>query len=268
MRVRGQTIADDGFEKNVAEKMPKVKWQEELGSPGSEVLPEKDDQLEASPDGRVREGISEKEIPFPPPPVREKEERPDVSSLIEDLQAELLTLGKAKRALELDLISDRKTIFRLTEENRELRTQVESLKKEIQRLKELETEALYLREENGDALEKIGALREELRSIRGALESAIKERDGLLARIHSLESQAEEREILRIRGKLKEREAFHFAEENRELRARLEGLLSENLDLERKYEEVKRSFLEIRESLALLRDSCKTNLYSLAENPE
>jgi len=44
--------------------------------------------------------------------------------------------------------------------------------------------------------------------------------------------------------------------------------LTQNIDLERKYEEVKRSFHEIRESLTLLRDSCKTNLYNLSETPE
>jgi hypothetical protein len=45
-------------------------------------------------------------------------------------------------------------------------------------------------------------------------------------------------------------------------------MLGENIDLERKYGEIKRSFNEIRESLTFLRDSCKTNLYNLSESPE
>jgi predicted nuclease with TOPRIM domain len=67
---------------------------------------------------------------------------------------------------------------------------------------------------------------------------------------------------------LKEREASHFSEENRELRSKLEETLTQNMDLERKYEAVRKSFNEVRESLILLRDSCKTNYYNLSEIPE
>jgi len=268
MRIRSQTAADDGFEKNVAEKMPKVRKEEEFSPPEVEIQPRKEDHEEIRPEVRSQEREVEKEVTLPPFQSRGREKPLDVSGLIEDLHMQLLTLGKTKRALEMDLASDRKTIFQLAQDNKELRSQLEDLNKEIQGLREYQTETLYLREENADALERIRDLQQQSRGLKESLESTTQERDETLGRIRALESQIEEKELVWIKGKLKEREASYFAEENKELRARLEEMLTQNIDLERKYEEVKRSFHEIRESLTLLRDSCKTNLYNLSENPE
>ena len=268
MRVRGQTVADDGFDKNVAEKMPKVKRQEEFSPPEVEIQPLEEDYQTIRPELRSQEPEIEKEVILPPPQSRERDKHLDVSGLIEDLHTQLLTLGKTRRALEMDLASDRKTIFQLAQDNKGLRSQLEDLNKEIQKLKEFQAETLYLREENADALERIRDLQQQSRGLKESLESTTQERDETLGRIHALESQIEEKELLWIKGKLKEREATYFAEENRELRARMEEMLAQNIDLERKYEEIKRSFNEIKESLTLLRDSCKTNLYNLSENPE
>jgi chromosome segregation ATPase len=268
MRVRGQTVADDGFDKNVAEKMPKVKKEEEVPLPEVEIQPLKEDLQEVRPEVRSQEEETEKEVILPRFVSRESNKHSDVSGLIEDLHIQLLTLGKTKRALEMDLASDRKTILQLAQDNKELRSQLDDLNKEIQRLSEFQAETLYLKEENADALERIQDLQQESRGLRESLESTTQEREETLGRIRALESQIEENELLRIKGKLKEREASHFAEENRELRVRLEEMLAQNIDLERKYEEIKRSFNEIRESLTLLRDSCRTNLYNLSEPPE
>jgi DNA repair exonuclease SbcCD ATPase subunit len=269
MKGRGQTITDDGFDKNVAEKMPKVKGQEEFSPPTDiEVQPLKEDPQEIHSEVRLQEGGVAQDVLFSPSQSREKEKKLDVSRLIEDLHTQLLTLGKTRRTLEMDLASDRKTIFQLAQDNRGLRDQLEDLNKEIRGLKGAQTETHYLREENADALERIQDLQQQLRSVKEALELTTQERDEGLGRIRGLESQFEEKELLWIKGKLKEREATHFAEENRELRARLEEMLAQNIDLERKYEEIKRSFNEVRESLTLLRDSCKTNLYNLSELPE
>jgi chromosome segregation ATPase len=267
MRGRGQTVVDDGFDKNVAEKMPKVKRPEELSPPEVESQPLEEDRQEIRPEVRSQGPEGEKEIVLPLPQSKERDKHLDVSGLIEDLQTQLLTLGKTRRALEIDLASDRKTIFQLAQDNKELRSQLEDLNKEIQGLSEFQAETLYLREENADALERIRDLQQESRGLRESLESTTQEKDEALGRIRALESQIEEKELLWIKGKLKEREASYFAEENRELRARLEEMVAQNIDLERKYEEIKRSFNEIRESLTLLRDSCKTNLYNLSENP-
>jgi chromosome segregation ATPase len=266
MRVRSQTVVDDGFDKNVAEKMPKVKKQEEFSPPEVKIQPLKEDPQEIRSEVRSQEPEVEKEALLPRPQSREKPL--DVSGLIEDLHMQLLTLGKTRRALEMDLASDRKTIFQLAQDNKALRSQLEDLNKELQGLREFQTETLYLREENTDALERIRDLQQQSRNLRESLESTTQERDETLGRIRALESQIEEKELLWIKGKLKEREASYFAEENRELRARLEEMVAQNIDLERKYEEIKRSFNEIRESLTHLRDSCKTNLYNLSENPE
>lgn len=100
------------------------------------------------------------------------------------------------------------------------------------------------------------------------MELTTRERDEAQSRIRDLESQIEQNEILRVKGKLKEREASLFAEENKELRARLEEVLAQNIDLERKYTNMRKSFSEVRQSLTLLRDSCKTNYYNLSETPE
>ncbi len=268
MRVRGQTVIDDGFDKNVAEKMPKVKRQEEFPPPEVEVQSLEEVPQETQTEVRSQEAEIEKEVVLPSSQSRERDKPLDVSRLIEDLHTQLLVLGKTKRALEMDLASDRKTLFQLAQDNKELRAQLEDLTEELQRLKEVQAETLYLREENADALERIRDLQQEFRGAREALDLTSRERGEALSRIRDLESQIEEKELLWIKGKLKEREASYFAEENRELRERLEEVLSQNIDLERKYEEIRKSFREVRESLTLLRDSCKTNLYNLSEDPE
>ena len=104
--------------------------------------------------------------------------------------------------------------------------------------------------------------------MRVALTKATREREEAFERIRDLESQIEQSEVVKIKGKLKEREASVFSEENRELQSRLEEALTQNLDLERKYETLKKSFGEVRESLTYLRDSCKANYYNLSEGAE
>jgi chromosome segregation ATPase len=140
--------------------------------------------------------------------------------------------------------------------------------KEYQRLEESQSESIYLKEENEDALEKIQGLQQELREMNEALAKSIQERDEALSRVQDLESRLEQNELLQIKGRLKEREASHFYEESQNLQSRLEKTLSQNLELERKYEVLKRSFNEVKESLTLLRDSCKKNYYNLSETPE
>ena len=271
MKLRGQMVTDDGFDKNVAEKMPKVKKEEEFPPLNleAELHPLEDDQPEMIQEVRSLEKEVEKEVVLPPPKSSpETDKSLDVSQLIEDLHTQLLALGRTKRALETDLASNQKTIHQLAQDNRELRDRLENLSKEIQKLKEVQAESIYLKEENADALERIQEFQQELRTIKETLELTARERDEAQSRVHDLESQVEQNEILRVKGRLKEREASLFAEENRELRARLEEVLTQNMDLERKYGDMKKSFNEIRESLTLLRDSCKTNYYNLSETPE
>jgi chromosome segregation ATPase len=201
-----------------------------------------------------------------PPPFKKgegKDQNVDVLKLIEDLHNQLLVSSQTRRALEIDVTTSRKTIQQHAEDNRDLRRQIEDLKKELQRLKELQTETTYLKEENTDALEKIQEFQQEVRTLSEALTQVTQERDEAFRRVSGLESHSEHVEILRIKGKMREKEASQFADENRALRSKLEEALTQNMDLERKYEELKRSFNEIKESLTFLRDSCKTEYYNL-----
>jgi chromosome segregation ATPase len=257
-------IRDDGFEKNVAEKMPKIRRGEELFPSDLEDEPK---QMEENHPGMVssEERTETKTIQALPKKGTEREQDQEVLGLIEDLHAQLLASGRTKRALEMDLSSSQKTIQHLAQDNKDLRNQLENLRKELQKFKEIQSESIYLEEENADALEKIQEFQRELRSINETLAQTLQERDGALNRIADLESQMEQNELLQIKGRLKEREASHFSEENRELQSKLEEALAHNVDLEKKYESLKRSFNEVKESLTLLRDSCKTNYYNLSQ---
>lgn len=271
MKVKSQMIADDGFDKNVAEKMPKVKRQEEFSPRDLEaaIHPLEDDQAGMIQEVRSLEKEVEKEVVLPPPKSSpETDKSSDVSRLIEDLHTQLLALGRTKRGLETDLASNQNINHRLAQDNRELRDRLENLSREIEKLKEIQAESTYLKEENADALERIQEFQQELRTIKETLELTARERNEAQSRIHDLESQIQQSEILRVKGRLKEREASHFAEENEELRARLEEILAQNTDLERKYANMRKAFNEVRESLTLLRDSCKANYYNLSETSE
>jgi chromosome segregation ATPase len=271
MKGRGQVITDDGFEKNVAEKMPKVRKEEELSPFPLEAEVQ---VVQEEPEARVQEMEPvrreiEKEVVFEPPKMaRTADKSLDVSRLIEDLHGQILALGRTKRALEMDLTSHQKAIDQLAQDNQELRSRAEELSKEVQKLREIQTESLYLKEENTDALGRIQEFQQELKAIRDTLDLTLRERDEARSRIGDLEAQIEESEVLRVKGKLREKEASLFAEENRELRTRLEEVLAQNADLERKYANMRKSFGEVRESLTLLRDSCKTNYYNLSDTPE
>jgi len=271
MKPRSQAITADGFDTNVAEKMPKFrKLEEPLQSPLEEESPSpREDRHKPIPEIRPLEREIERKMIFESHEKRvETEQSLDVLNLIEDLHAQLLASAQTKRALEMDLASYKRTIHQLSQDNQELHRQVEALRKEHQGLKEFQSESYYLQEENADALEKIKEFQQKLKDMRESLNKAIQEKEEALNQMRELESQTEQNEVVKIKGKLKEREASLFSEENRELQSRLDEALSQNLDLEKKYETLKKSFHEVRESLTFLRDSCKTNYYNLSENPE
>jgi len=262
MKLRDPMLISDGFEKSVAEKMPRVKREEER--PVSSVETELPPPLEVPVESRPIEFEPEMKLASPSP--KKSEERGqnvDVLTLIEDLHNQLLVSSQTRRALEVDVTTSRKTIQQYAEDNRDLRHQIENLKKELQRLKDLQAETAYLKEENTDALERIQEFQNEVRTLHEAVAQLSQERDEALRRVSGLESHSEHVEILRIKEKMKEKEASQFADENRGLRVKLEETLTQNIDLERKYEELKRSFNEIKESLTFLRDSCKTEYYTL-----
>jgi len=263
MKARGQVIRDDGFEKNVAEKMPKIRRGEELFPSYLEDEPQKEENHPEMISSEER--TERKMIHALPRQGAEREQDQEVLGLIEDLHDQLLASGRTKRALEMDLSSFQKTIQQLAQDNKDLRNQIENLRKELQKVKEIQSESVYLKEENADALEKLQEFQQELRSMNETLAQTLRERDKALNQIAELESQIEQNDLLQIKGRLKEKEASHFSEENRELQSRLEEALAHNVDLEKKYESLKRSFNEVKESLTLLRDSCKTNYYNLSQ---
>ncbi|HSB06521.1 MAG TPA: hypothetical protein VLK23_15155 [Thermodesulfobacteriota bacterium] len=269
MKPRGQMIVEngfDGFDRNVAEKMPKIRKEEE---PSLSHPEEKTEPLgEVSQEIKLPEKPAERKAIFAPPKEEEGEENLEVLKLIEDLHGQLLVSNRTKRALEIDLASSQKTIQQLAHENRSLGIQVEGLRKELQRLQEFRSEMAYLEEENEDASERIRTFQGEIKVLKETLAKTGQERDQALGQIQMLEAKIEQNDFLRIKGRLKEREVSHFSEENQLLQARLEGALTQNIDLEKRYEALKKSFNEVKESLTLLRDACKSNYYNLSENPE
>ena len=271
MKPRIQAATEDGFDTNVAQKMPKIKKLEAPHTLNLEQEPrprEEDDQI-LMPETSSPENQTEKKVVFESPQKGiETEPKLDVLKLIEDLHAQLLASAQTKRALEMDLASYKKSIHQLAQDNQELRRQWDALNKEDQKLKELQSESIYLQEEHADALERIKEFQQELREIKKALTKATQEREEALVRVRDLESRNEQSEVIKIKGKLKEREASLISEENRELQSKLEEALARNTDLERKYETLKKSFREVRESLTFLRDSCKANYYNLSESNE
>jgi hypothetical protein len=152
----GQMIAEngfDGFDRNVAEKMPKIRKEEE---PSLSHPEEKTESLgEVSQELKLPEKHAERKAIFTPPKEGEGEEDLEVLKLIEDLHAQLLVSNRTKRALEIDLASSQKTIQQLAHENQALGIQAEGLRKELQRLQDFQSEIVYLEEENEDASERI-----------------------------------------------------------------------------------------------------------------
>jgi chromosome segregation ATPase len=271
MKPRSQVMAADGFDTNVAEKMPKIRGMEEPLPPPVEEPPQflEEARQEPIPEMPSGESPTERKVIFEAPKKGvETEKGLDVLKLIEDLHGQLLAAAQTKRALEMDLTSQKKMAHQLAQDNQELRRQLEVLSKEHQRLKEFQSESIYLQEENADALGRIREFQQELREMGEALTKSTREREEAFERIRDLESQIEQSEVVKIKGKLKEREASLFSEENRGLQSRLEEALARNMDLEKKYEILKKSFSEVRESLTYLRDSCKANYYNISDGPE
>lgn len=274
MKMKPQAMTADGFDRSVAEKMPKMKKieeplfkeQEEVFQPSEQESQEIMEEIH--PSERPEKWVEKKTLFDSSKTMRETGQDVDVFRLVEDLHTQLLVSSRTQKALEMDLAAKQKTIQQLTQDNRELRNQLESGKKEIQRFREAHAESVYLKEENEEALLKIQELQQELKGVREELEKALKEREEAFNRIRELESQMDQTEVVRIKGKLKEREATHFYEENLELQSRLEEALARNAEIENRYNALKRSFNEVKESLTLLRDSYKKSYYSLTETAE
>lgn len=277
MKPRSQAATEDGFDTNVAQKMPRIRKPEEPQTLFLEQEPQQQEKeghptfIEDTliPEMNIPENQGERKAVFESfQKGVETEQSLDVLKLIEDLHAQLLASAQTKRALEADLTSYRKSIQQLAQDNQELRRQWEALSKEDEKLKQLRDESTYLQEEHADALERIKEFQQELREMKKALAKATQEKEEAFDRIRELESQMEQSEVIKIKGKLKEREASLFSEENRELQSKLGEALARNADLEKKYETLKKSFGEVRESLTFLRDSCKANYYSLPESTD
>ncbi len=272
MKAKTQVLTADGFDRSVAEKMPRMKKTGELLPQELEedFHPLEEDHADVHQETGAPEQPTEKRVIFEPPraATAESGQDLDVLRLIEDLHTQLLVSSRAKKTLEMDLASYRKTIHQLTQDNRDLRNQLEIEKKELQRFREAHSESVYLKEENEDAFQKIQELQQELKGIKENLTRAAGKRDEALSRIQELESQADQNDLVKIKGRMKEREASHFHEENRELQSQLEEALAKNTEIERKYEALRRSFGEVKESLTLLRDSYKKNYYSLPDTPD
>ncbi len=264
----------DGFDRSVAEKMPKMKkWedpllreQEEVFQPPEEKPHEVVEKVRSSESSE--KWVEKKAFFDSSKTMRETGQDVDVFRLVEDLHTQLLVSSRTQKALEMDLTAKQKTIQQLAQDNRELRNQLELEKKESQRFREIHAESVYLKEENEEALLKIQELQQELKRTKEHLDKALKEKDEVFNRVHELESQIDQNEVIKIKGKMKEREASHFFEENLELRSRLEEALARNTELENRYHALKRSFNEVKESLTLLRDSYRKNYYSLTEPSE
>lgn len=264
MKARSELLEGDGFDKNVAEKMPRMKKLEH----SVQVTFEKDQPLEREiPERTIEEDLDRKTIFEVPKNEVLLEHNGEIKKLVEDLHGQLLAYMQTKRALEMDLKSRQKTIHQLTQENQNLRHEIEGLSDELKRLREIKTEWTYLKEENIDALERIQKFQQELKELKGILEETKRQRDEALLRIKELESKLQGEDLLKIKAKLKERELSYLSEENQKLLSKLQEAISRNIDLEEKYNSLKRSFNEIKESLALLRDSCKKDYYNLTENP-
>ena len=105
MKPRSQVITADGFDKNVAEKMPKIRKLEESLPTLLEAEPQplKEDRPEMIQEMRSSEKQVEKTVIFQPPKA-ETEQTVDVLKLIEDLHAQLLASARTKRALEMENI--------------------------------------------------------------------------------------------------------------------------------------------------------------------
>jgi len=263
MKARSEILEVDGFDKNVAEKMPKMRKLEEPLRTNSE----KEIQFPRE----IKEKIGDEEIERKNFIDFSKIETPlendgEITRLIEDLHAQLIVSTQTKRALEMDLKSREKMINQLSQDNQNLRKQIEGLNEELKKLREIQVELAYLKEENADASDRIQQFQQELKELRETLEQTIKQRDDALGRVQELESKLESEELLKIKWKLKEREVSYFAEENQRLQSKLEEVVARNIDLEEKYNALRRSFNEVKESLTLLRDSCKRDYYNLSEN--
>jgi DNA repair exonuclease SbcCD ATPase subunit len=271
MKIKTQVMTTDGFDRSVAEKMPKMRKSEEplLQEQEEELRPLEEDRPEVIQEIRLPEKPTEKRAIFEPSRVAIKSGQDlDVFRLIEDLHTQLLVSSRAKKALEMDLTSHQKTTHQFAQDNKDLRTELEAERKELQRFREAHAESIYLKEENEEALQKIREFQQELKSMKENLTKTVRERDEALGRTGELESQMDQNELVKIKGRLNEREASHFHEENRELQSRLEEALAQNAEMERKYEALKRSFNEVKESLTLLRDSYKKNYYNPSGTPD
>ena len=109
MKFRGQTITGDGFDRIVAEKMPKIKQQEEPSPLDHKV--ESQELHEFHQDIRPLEKTTEVKItPSSSKERIEGEQNLDVLGLIEDLHAQLLASSRTKKALEMDRRRDSTTV--------------------------------------------------------------------------------------------------------------------------------------------------------------
>ena len=143
MKIKTQVATADGFDRSVAEKMPKMRKTEEplLKEQVEEFEPFEEDRPEVTQEVKPQEKPLEKKPIFEPSrAATESIQDLDVLRLIEDLHTQLLVSSRAKKALEMDVASQQKTIHQLAQDNKDLRIQLDAERKELQGFRELHAE--------------------------------------------------------------------------------------------------------------------------------
>src|SRR4030042_3239842 len=112
MKIKTQVLTVDGVGRSGEEKMPKMRKSEEplLQEQEEELRPLEEDRPEVIQEIIPPEKPTEKRAIFEPSrPAMESGQNLDVFRLIEDPPTQLLVSSRAKKALEMDLSSPKKT---------------------------------------------------------------------------------------------------------------------------------------------------------------
>jgi hypothetical protein len=111
MKPKSQALTADGFDTNVAEKMPKIRKLEEPLPSSLETEPQTlgEDPIGPITEISTPEAHAEGKVIFESPKKEVGVEQGlDILKLIEDLHGQLLVSAQTKRALEIDLVSSKR----------------------------------------------------------------------------------------------------------------------------------------------------------------
>ncbi len=249
----------DGFDKNVAEKMPKKLRSAHSRPWNIDPVRIQESSVEEEAPSLAFKKEPEKEIALPESP-----RKPDVTiSAIEDLNIEVTEALFRNKDLMRQVREEKKSLEKALSENAILKITISDLKKNIIDQDAFKKELAFLNEQVEDSSVYIENISRKLTEKTQEIEKAIKEKNAFEAKYNRLSDELQHRAKFEVKSSILEQELGLNRSRVKELEAIIDLQQEKNDSLSQEIKELKETLEKVYTSLSTIRVKAKKEAYGL-----